>query len=176
VLGVDFDQSRSFLSAFTGEGCNCFGMHTATKNVPRCASNETDMRVCVFGVEMSANRCSENDLECSGAAVLQCRYVYLSAVLPCGLLELANNCLPVVVCPAAHSMTCCPMHTTAEVGIPGLLHFLYKSLQTSQITCPKPEAPYTNRHERKRYAMLFGIRLLCALVIDQSTTADHYHH
>ena len=39
---------------------------------------------------------------------------------------------------------------TAEVGIPGLLHFIYKSLGTSQITCPKLGPPYTGRHERKR--------------------------
>jgi hypothetical protein len=38
----------------------------------------------------------------------------------------------------------------AEVGIPGLLHFVYKSLGTSQITCPKLGPPYTDRHEKKR--------------------------
>ena len=36
-----------------------------------------------------------------------------------------------------------------------MLHFLYKSLQTSQITCPKAEAPYTSRRERKRLFRLY---------------------
>jgi len=46
-------------------------------------------------------------------------------------------------------------YSSAEVGVPGLLHFVYKSLAISQITCPRMEAPYTNRHERKRLFRMY---------------------
>eukprot|EP01094_Clydonella_sp_ATCC50884_P024595 TRINITY_DN6211_c0_g1_i2.p1 TRINITY_DN6211_c0_g1~~TRINITY_DN6211_c0_g1_i2.p1 ORF type:complete len:505 (-),score=93.35 TRINITY_DN6211_c0_g1_i2:131-1645(-) len=42
-----------------------------------------------------------------------------------------------------------------QIGIRGLVHFVYKSIRTSQITCPLLEAPYVDRHERKRLFRLY---------------------
>lgn len=41
-------------------------------------------------------------------------------------------------------------HSVGDIGAPGLLHFVYKSLGTSQIICPKMEPPYVGRKEQKR--------------------------
>ncbi|XP_028406838.1 vacuolar fusion protein MON1 homolog A-like [Dendronephthya gigantea] len=43
-----------------------------------------------------------------------------------------------------------------DVGIPNLLHFVYKSRSTSQYTSPELEAPYNNQDEEER---LFGLYL-----------------
>jgi len=36
------------------------------------------------------------------------------------------------------------------LGVPSLLHFLYKSNAACQYTAPKFEAPYVNRHDKKK--------------------------
>jgi hypothetical protein len=41
-------------------------------------------------------------------------------------------------------------YSVAELGIPGLRHFLYKSRAQVQITCPTFEDPYDNIDERRR--------------------------
>jgi hypothetical protein len=40
------------------------------------------------------------------------------------------------------------------VGIPNLLHFVYKSRSTSQYTSPELEAPYNNPEEEERSVVL----------------------
>ena len=39
---------------------------------------------------------------------------------------------------------------SGDVGIPNLLHFVYKSRSTSQYTSPELEAPYNNPEEEER--------------------------
>jgi len=46
-------------------------------------------------------------------------------------------------------------YSVQELGIPGLLHFLYKSKSTTQFTCPRYEAPYTSRQEQKRLFRIY---------------------
>jgi len=46
-------------------------------------------------------------------------------------------------------------YSVSEVGISGLLHFLYKSRGTSQYTAPVMEAPYTTSSEQKRLFRLY---------------------
>jgi len=46
-------------------------------------------------------------------------------------------------------------YSVAEIGIPSLLHFLYKSQSTSQFTTPKFDPPYTTLKERKRLFRLY---------------------
>lgn len=46
-------------------------------------------------------------------------------------------------------------YTVKDVPVPGLLHFLYKSLSTSQMTAPAPGPPYTSRQEQKRLFRLY---------------------
>jgi len=45
-------------------------------------------------------------------------------------------------------------YAIAEVGIPDLRHFLYKSKSTAQFTSPQYEAPYNTDEEQRR---LFGL-------------------
>jgi vacuolar fusion protein MON1 len=46
-------------------------------------------------------------------------------------------------------------YSVKDVPVPGLLHFLYKSLSTSQMTAPAPGPPYTSRQEQKRLFRLY---------------------
>ncbi|KAJ6475067.1 trafficking protein Mon1-domain-containing protein [Mycena vitilis] len=46
-------------------------------------------------------------------------------------------------------------YSVAELGIPGLRHFLYKSRAQVQITCPTFEDPYDNIDERRRLTTLY---------------------
>lgn len=46
-------------------------------------------------------------------------------------------------------------YAVKDVGVPGLLHFLYKSLSTSQMTAPLPGPPYSTRDEQKRLFRLY---------------------
>ncbi|KAJ7288158.1 trafficking protein Mon1-domain-containing protein [Mycena rebaudengoi] len=48
-------------------------------------------------------------------------------------------------------------YSVAELGIPGLRHFLYKSRAQVQITCPTFEDPYDNIDERRRLTTLYQI-------------------
>eukprot|EP01117_Protostelium_nocturnum_P009021 TRINITY_DN3237_c0_g1_i2.p1 TRINITY_DN3237_c0_g1~~TRINITY_DN3237_c0_g1_i2.p1 ORF type:complete len:373 (-),score=90.72 TRINITY_DN3237_c0_g1_i2:84-1202(-) len=48
-----------------------------------------------------------------------------------------------------------PDYSVGELGVPGLLHFLYKSKGTCQFTCPRFEAPYTERKEQKRLFRMY---------------------
>ncbi|KAJ6585164.1 vacuolar fusion protein MON1 [Mycena capillaripes] len=48
-------------------------------------------------------------------------------------------------------------YSVAELGIPGLRHFLYKSRAQVQITCPTFEDPYDNVDERRRLTTLYQI-------------------
>jgi hypothetical protein len=41
-------------------------------------------------------------------------------------------------------------YTVAELGVPGLRHFLYKSRSQVQVTFPVFEDPYDNITERRR--------------------------
>jgi hypothetical protein len=45
--------------------------------------------------------------------------------------------------------------SVAELRIPHLQHFLYKSKSIVQFTCPKLEAPYNTRQEKKRLFRLY---------------------
>lgn len=42
-------------------------------------------------------------------------------------------------------------YSVAQLGIPGLRHFIYKSRNQVQITLPTFEDPYDQPHSRKRY-------------------------
>jgi hypothetical protein len=56
-------------------------------------------------------------------------------------------------------------YSVAELGIPGLRHFLYKSRAQVQITAPTFEDPYDNVDERRRWAystLLTGCMYLIA--------------
>ena len=53
-----------------------------------------------------------------------------------------------------------PEYSVSEVNAPGLLHFLYKSLGTSQITYPKLDPPYNSRKDRKRLFLYFFLIFL----------------
>jgi len=46
-------------------------------------------------------------------------------------------------------------YPVSDLGVTGLLHFLYKSKAQSQFTCPKLEAPYNERKQRKRLFRLY---------------------
>jgi len=46
-------------------------------------------------------------------------------------------------------------YTSDDVRVPGLLHFVYKSLNISQIICSRLEAPYISRRERKRLFRMY---------------------
>jgi len=48
-----------------------------------------------------------------------------------------------------------PHYSVAEIEIPSLLHFLYKSQSTNQFTAPKYEPPYNDKKERKRLFRLY---------------------
>ncbi|KAK7048518.1 trafficking protein Mon1-domain-containing protein [Favolaschia claudopus] len=48
-------------------------------------------------------------------------------------------------------------YSVAELGIPGLRHFLYKSRAQVQITCPMFEDPYDEVDERRRLTTLYQI-------------------
>ncbi|KAJ7025400.1 trafficking protein Mon1-domain-containing protein [Mycena alexandri] len=48
-------------------------------------------------------------------------------------------------------------YSVAELGIPGLRHFLYKSRAQVQITCPTFEDPYDSIDERRRLTTLYQI-------------------
>jgi len=48
-------------------------------------------------------------------------------------------------------------YSVAELGIPGLRHFLYKSRAQVQITCPTFEDPYDDVDERRRLTTLYQI-------------------
>ncbi|KXN88162.1 Vacuolar fusion protein MON1 [Leucoagaricus sp. SymC.cos] len=45
------------------------------------------------------------------------------------------------------------IYTVAEVGVPGLRHFLYKSRPQVQITFPIFEDPYNNAHEKRSFSL-----------------------
>lgn len=47
------------------------------------------------------------------------------------------------------------MFCVGDVGIPNLLHFVYKSRSTSQYTSPELEAPYNNPDEEERSVILY---------------------
>ena len=63
-------------------------------------------------------------------------------------------------CPACHQAR--QYYSVAEIGIPGLLHFLYKSTTTRQFTMPLMEAPYIAK-DQKRYACA-GVACVCVCV------------
>eukprot|EP01113_Clastostelium_recurvatum_P040324 TRINITY_DN6266_c0_g1_i3.p1 TRINITY_DN6266_c0_g1~~TRINITY_DN6266_c0_g1_i3.p1 ORF type:complete len:248 (+),score=53.40 TRINITY_DN6266_c0_g1_i3:92-835(+) len=46
-------------------------------------------------------------------------------------------------------------YSVAEIGIPCLLHFLYKAQSTNQFTTPRLDAPYNTPSERKRLFRLY---------------------
>ncbi|KAJ6508533.1 vacuolar fusion protein MON1 [Mycena sanguinolenta] len=48
-------------------------------------------------------------------------------------------------------------YSVAELGIPGLRHFLFKSRSQVQITCPTFEDPYDDVDERRRLTTLYQI-------------------
>ncbi|KAJ6621862.1 vacuolar fusion protein MON1 [Mycena sp. CBHHK59/15] len=48
-------------------------------------------------------------------------------------------------------------YSVAELGIPGLRHFLYKSRAQVQITCPMFEDPYDRVDERRRLTTLYQL-------------------
>jgi len=52
-----------------------------------------------------------------------------------------------------------PDYNVAEVEIPSLLHFLYKSEGTSQFTAPSYSPPYNTQKERKRLFRLYQIAI-----------------
>jgi len=48
-----------------------------------------------------------------------------------------------------------PDYSVGELGIPSLLHFIYKSNVTCQCTAPRMEAPYSSIKEKKRLFRLY---------------------
>lgn len=63
-------------------------------------------------------------------------------------------------------------YSVSEVGVSGLLHFVYKTLGINQITCPKLEPPYSNRHEKKR---LFRMYQHVHMRATQNSYKVYYH-
>ena len=61
-----------------------------------------------------------------------------------------NNCLVEIEAALQSSR-----YTVEEVGSPELLHFMYISRITRQLTMPDMTAPYSNRHARKRLFRLY---------------------
>ena len=54
---------------------------------------------------------------------------------------------------------------SGDVGIPNLLHFVYKSRSTSQYTSPELEAPYNNPQEEERLVCSFSKSISVFFVI-----------
>jgi len=46
-------------------------------------------------------------------------------------------------------------YSVSELGIPSLLHFLYKSKSAYQFTCPRLESPYITKSEQKRLFRIY---------------------
>lgn len=45
-------------------------------------------------------------------------------------------------------------YSVADLGIPGLLHFVYKSRAHVQVTLPLFEDPYDDVNEKRRYELI----------------------
>ncbi|PRP83404.1 hypothetical protein PROFUN_09432 [Planoprotostelium fungivorum] len=48
-----------------------------------------------------------------------------------------------------------PDYSVSELGVPGLLHFVYRSKGTLQYTCPRFETPYNTSKEQKRLYRMY---------------------
>mmetsp|Transcript_21017 Transcript_21017/g.35734 ORF Transcript_21017/g.35734 Transcript_21017/m.35734 type:complete len:376 (-) Transcript_21017:27-1154(-) len=67
-----------------------------------------------------------------------------------------------------------PSFAVSDTGVPGLLHFVYKSCATNQFTSASVGAPYIDRHERKRLFRLY--QHVFAAMRDRNPPHKVYYH